>query len=684
MKNQIRDIEERLGVTLEKYDYKNEHQVNTYSTWTKSTNIRELVLKDICIENIHVLLPFSKHLHTLKLTNCTVHNISELFNFESLVNITLDNVTITNVEEVAQGNSSNMPYEGFLQVVDLKNMKVDHLSVLLPMAKNLTYIYLTNCIIRNFYEINLFPKLYHLTLDKVTIHKNERDHYHTIIPDRKFWFLYLKNMEIENISDFSSISETIIDIDIINCKIGSIRELHQFPALKCLTIDALTTVDDVKPGTPNLPFKLKECVIPATEEEATVETFDLEKLGAIASCIQTLTFKNDNISNIDYLKNLTSLKAIKFDRVTARLKDFLPIAAQIISLDFSESTIKNSSQIQHFKNLEVLKIDADTNKQSFGDFKMLLPLKDQVKKFDLWEFSDNHMRNLELIEQFTALESVFILRASKKVAKRIFTLSGLKKLSIHIRAKKKNVFDVKALKNIEELYIESEEPIRLKGGKHLEHLKVLSLDSYCNSKKIHQIKNLQYLKITPSVNVNELPAIPTLTKLKIEAHEDYEILGLEQFPNLTELSIEGTNKIRLGYLPKLKVLDVSSTFPQEIDFLNELPNLEKLSLENNCLTEVKGLDTLTNLKMLNISENTIQNIDGLANLKNLEQLNLYENEISEIRVLNTLPSLKQVNVAGNTIEKPEVYDQLNKPEIAVFYGLPKVPFWIWKDQDFEL
>ena len=56
MKNQIRDIEERLGVTLEKYDYKNEHQVNTYSTWTKSTNIREFVFEDISIENILSLI----------------------------------------------------------------------------------------------------------------------------------------------------------------------------------------------------------------------------------------------------------------------------------------------------------------------------------------------------------------------------------------------------------------------------------------------------------------------------------------------------------------------------------------------------------------------------------------------------------------------------------------------------
>ena len=70
----------------------------------------------------------------------------------------------------------------------------------------------------------------------------------------------------------------------------------------------------------------------------------------------------------------------------------------------------------------MLKIDANTTKESFKDFKTLLPLKHQLKKFDFWEFSESSIKNLACIEQFTALESVFILYASKKVAKSVFTL----------------------------------------------------------------------------------------------------------------------------------------------------------------------------------------------------------------------------------------------------------------------
>ncbi|WP_299247464.1 leucine-rich repeat domain-containing protein [uncultured Aquimarina sp.] len=686
MENQIQQIEELLGVTLEKYDYKKEDQVNTYNTWSNDPNIRELVLENVTIDNIHVLLPFSKYLHTLKLINCTIGSISSLYNFENLGNLTLNNVTITNVEELTIENKScNTAYNGNLMHVNLENMNIKHLGALQPMAKNLDHVFITNCTIHNFYEVNLFPKLYDLRLDGVVIKQSDEDVIYEADSERNFTWLSLFNMEFEDINYFIPISKGLHGITLNGCTIGSIRKLIEFTSLQEFEIDASTVINDVALEKENRAlFRLKECIISANEDDVKVIDFDIQKLAAIATSIETITFKNDAISNLSYLTNFEVLTALKFDRITARLSYFLPIAAQISSLDFSESTIKNRSQIQHFKNLEVLKIDANTSKESFKDFKTLLPLKNQLKKFDFWEFSDCSIKNLACIEQFTALESVFILYASKKVAQRVFSLPSLKKLSINIRAKKAQTFNVETLKNIEELYIENDNSVTLKGLESLQHLRVLSLKDSCNAKGIHKIKKLQYLKINEAISISELPAINTLTKLEIDVTEAYEVSGLSQFINLKELSIKGTNKITLGHLPNLRVLDISNIFPKEIDFLYDLPNLEKLSLENNCLTEVKGVDKLTNLNMLNISENTIENIEGLANLKNLAYLNLYENKISDITILNDLPNLKQVNIAGNLIEKPKALKQLSNPKIAVFYGLPKVPFWIWEDQDFEL
>ncbi len=687
MEDQIKKIEQLLNIQLEEHDYKKEHQINTYSTWTQLDGVKELTLKNVNIDDIKVLLPFSKNLHTLKLINCAIGNICGLFEFENLCNLTLDNIDIQDVEKSYPNNNCNTNYKGCLMEINLINMKIEHLGVLQPMAANLVHVFVTNCTIHNFYEVNLFPKLYDLRLDGVVIKQSDEDVIYESDSERNFTWLSLFNMEFEDISYFLPISKGVHGITLNNCTIASIKKLTECSSLQEFEIDASTEIKDiilVKDDTSS--FKIKECILSANEEENDSKevAFNIEKLGALANSIESITFKNDQVSNLAYFVNFESLNALKFDRVTARLCDFLPIAAQINTLDFSESIIKNRSKIKHFKNLEVLKVDANTTKESFKDFKTLLPLKNQLKKFDFWEFCDSSIKNLELIEQFTALESVFILYASKKVAKSVFTLPSLKKLSINIRAKKTKTFNVKALKNIEELYIENDHHIILKGLANLQYLKVLSLKDSCRAKGIHKIKNLQYLKINEAIHISELPAIDTLTKLEIDVTDDYEILSLEQFINLKELSIKGTNNIQLGYLPNLKVLDVSSTFPKEIDFLDSIPNLEKLSLENNCLTEVKGVDKLTNLKMLNLSENNIENIDGMANLTSLEHLNVFENKISDIRILNNLPSLKQVNIAGNLIEKPEVNKQLNNPQIAIFYGLPKVPFWIWEDQDFEL
>jgi len=688
MTSPVQQIEQLLHIQLEKYDYKKEHQVHTYTLWTQLEGIKELKLEGITINSIKALLPFTKSVHTLKLINCTIGNIRGLFDFENLCNLTLDNVDVQDIKEIDPSNNCSNDYQGFLMEINLDNMEIKNLGILQPMAGELTNIYITNCTVHNFYEVNLFPKLYDLRLDNVVIKRSIEDKMYKPDSERNFTWLFLTSMEIEDINYFVPISKGLHGIICANCSIGSIRELTEFTNLQEFEIDAATVIRDVELVKDSVSsFTLKECVIATNEDDndGGIIDFDIKKLAPIANLITAITFRIDTISNLTYLKNFDALKALKFDRVTARLNDFLCIAEQINTLDFVESKIKNRKKIGCFKNLEILKIDANTPEESFKNFKTVLPLKHQLKKFDFWEFSDSCIKNLTLIEQFTALESVLVLYASKKVTKSLFSLSNLKKLSIHIRAKHTETFDVASLKNIKELYVENKNPIALEGFSTLKHLEVLSLKDSCKANDIYNFKNLWYLKINEAVDINKLPAIPTLTKLEIDVTETYEVSELTKFTNLKELSIKGTNKINLGHLPNLKVLDISSTFPKKIDFLEGLPNLEKLSLENNGLTEITGLERLSNLKMLNLSENyEIEDLTGVTNLKSLEYLNLYENKISDVSLLNLLPSLKQVNLGGNIIEKPEAYHQLNTPKIAVFYGLPHVPFWIWKDQDFEL
>ncbi len=52
--------------------------------------------------------------------------------------------------------------------------------------------------------------------------------------------------------------------------------------------------------------------------------------------------------------------------------------------------------------------------------------------------------------------------------------------------------------------------------------------------------------------------------------------------------------------------------------------------------------------------------------------------VSDIRPLNQLKKLKEVNLAGNRIDEKTINNQLDHPEIAVFYGLHAVHFRIWE------
>ncbi|NOQ73413.1 MAG: hypothetical protein GQ574_15515 [Crocinitomix sp.] len=61
---------------------------------------------------------------------------------------------------------------------------------------------------------------------------------------------------------------------------------------------------------------------------------------------------------------------------------------------------------------------------------------------------------------------------------------------------------------------------------------------------------------------------------------------------------------------------------------------------------------------------------------------MYYTEVSDVRVLNTLPNLKGVNLATYTNHNLE--EQLDKPEIAVYCGLPSRYLYIWERDEFEI
>ncbi len=683
MEKEIQELEKLLNVKFEKYD-SNIKQANAYQEGHRKGSIRKLLISNTTIEDLNILLPFSNRLNRLYLTNCTIGNIKALLKFKWLNYFCLDNITILDSE-----NGKNLHHQkdsrNLLQTelydfsVTLKNMTINHVSHLIP-HKELEYLTLINCHIHNFFEINLFPELYKLTLKNVTIKKTDQDFIYPL-KSKRLIFFYLRNMDVENINYFEPISKNIRYIDIQECRIGSLREILKFPNLEQLEVDLETTIADksiVENDKKSSPL-LKECIIYSTPKDKV----DLQQLVSIASNIKKLTFNECNTYQLRSLEFFTNLKALEFNKSKVALNDLLAVSKNIKSIIFNDSTIKKTKYLKYYTRLQEVRLIDLPKKGGLKTLKQLLPLSKQLKKMKLY---DAGIKDLEFIKHFKKLESLDLDAVSVKTTKNVFTLKNLKKTSLNLQIKKSHAFDLKAIKNIKVLYITSWEPILLKGIKRLSKLETLVLNR-CKAKKLHQLKKLNYLSIDKYIDINQTLTIKTLKKLIIDVStkDNYEVHGLEQFPNLKKLQIKGTNKIKLGSLNHLKVLDIGNIYPEQLEYLDQLPKLEKLDLSYNDLSEITGLDKLTNLKWLDLSENfNIENVKGLESLKSLKYVNLYSNKVADISLLNNLKKLKEVNIAHNQISIKEARQQLKHPEVAIFCYLPRVPFIIWRREYFKL
>lgn len=682
MNKSIQYIEEQLGVTLEKDDYHNKNQVNTYHVHTKNNTVSSIVLQNLTIKNINVLSCISKHLHSLTLINCTVTHFSEIYNFEGLCNLTLDNVIINDLDKLHPYCNPNINAEHRSLDINLKNMEVEHLSMFTPMGNELMHLFITNCTLHNFYEVNQFPKLYDLRLDKVKIKKSKNDVIYQSHANRNFTWLSLYNMEFTDIDFFIPITNGVHGIRLYSCKIGSISSLTKLPHLNELEIDSTTTVYNKElPVSIPSSFYIKECIVGENRENEKA-VVDLKNLTSVMPYIQSLTFSQYVSNSTNGIENFTQLNKLTFQYSSALLQDFIPIAPQIKMMLFEHSEFTDSKTLHYFTALEHVEFYSYPHQHGLKDLKELLLLKKQLKKLKI---DEDEVENLEAIKEFTALESLKLCDVkSIKTVKNIVELQKLSKLRVYITIEpeptKPIAINLKQLKNLEVLDFMGANSYHFTGFKQLTKLKKLVLDCECTIDDISELHRLEYLTLEKSIDVNRLPNLPSLKTLVLEVNKEYEINSLEHLNNLENLKIDNTAKIQLGSLPKLKVLYIKSDLDIEnTTSFDNLPNLEQLDLSCMALTMVNKLDKLQNLKILDLSENDLKSIEGLQYLNSLEQLNLYANELTDIRVLNMLPNLKEVNLSGNAAENDELLSQLHKPEIALFLGLPHVPFWIWKD-----
>ncbi|MDN4012112.1 hypothetical protein QX233_06570 [Chryseobacterium gambrini] len=629
-------IEEILGIKPEDY--------------LKYNLLQYLHLNDVDIEDFSKFLPYLVKVTKVKLTNCTIANFSELLKIDSCSSFTLDNVTFRNNEcNVNRG----FPYE-----IRFSNMTFDagcfnsfHIS---SSGKGYKHLFINNCHIDNIQEINNIKGLYSLHLDSITFTCNP-----TKVKEKSIYMIHIFNSKFEDIS-FIPFKKSVTDIEFKNCRIGSFNGISEFEKLEEIEMTTDTVVEN-KEELEN-PFN-KEITCQFIKAE---KPFRLKNAVSLRNYINELSFTDFKAKKIKNLENFEMVKTLSFDKSEFYVDAFLPIANQIQKVKMRDSEIKKHNYFRSFVNLKSFEsLCFSRESKEIKNFSKLLPLKDQLTSLDFYEHDEIDKKAPDYpIGQFTSLETLELgYDISAKTGKSIMQLKKLKKLKIST-VKTKQIFDLGHLKKLEFLIFNSR--TKFIGFENLKRLKSLKI---INDKKF---------------DLRTLPKIESLKRLNLYGN-DSKMKGFSRFPNLEFLSLQGVGKVNLKPLKKLKVLDLYNSNITDFSSFGNMPFLEKLDLsciQNNI--DLKEMYKFPNLKWLGFLESEeLDDISGLEPLKKLERLDLFQTNVTDVKVLNTLPNLKEVNLAVKNY-KLNLKAQLDRPEIAAYYALPSVMFFIWKEDEFGI
>lgn len=646
----LRKIEQLLGIKFPSEKGGKPADPNQKSSYSGTEDhINRLHLEGITVKDLSALFAYTGDLSSLTLKNTTIPNFSHLLAFNAYY-MTLDGVTIKSNDCKTKGK---LP--GHLKLL---NMHVDAKALRCFEKSNVggfRQVEFHHCHIDNSQYISWIPQISYLILDTITLSykplKKE--------PKSRIYRMSLHNSKLDDLSSLP-FKRSLGHIEFRTCQIGSLSGLEEFSKLGGISMSTDTKVKD-KRILKNKKGRSIHCNLYKAKKP-----FGLEQLLPLKKYISSLDLSGFKADSLPHLKKFKRVRHLSFSRGNVNLEVFLPIAQQIKSISFYRTAFSNHACFDQFKNLTSFELtNYSKGKKQLQSFERILPLKNQLKELEIYD--TKRIKDAHLLEKFKALESLKLKRDIPiKDAEHVLRLQKLKKLLLSVDYKKKVVLNLEKLTQLEYLRLDTD--IRFKGFEQLHQLKSLQLGSDFSESEI---------------DINALPRMEGLERLNITNYSQ-KIKDLSQFPNLKYLRIKGCQKLRLKTMKRLEVLDLDNSAITDFRKFEKQPKLKKLDLSSqyNDDIDLKGLSKFPNLRVLNLMETYIKDISALEPLKKLEYLDLYYSSLSDVRVINTLPNMKKVNLA--TSSNVDLESQLDRPEIAVYVGLPTIWLSIWEKDEFGI
>ncbi len=370
---------------------------------------------------------------------------------------------------------------------------------------------------------------------------------------------------------------------------------------------------------------------------------------------------------------------------------------------WSDSGISNLAGLEHAVNLTWLSL----RDNSISNLSELA----ELSKLTYLELSKNSISDISILSNLTNLEQ---LRLDDNQISDISALSGLNKL-IMLNLSHNSISDINGLSNLETLnylYLRNNqivdidplasltELIRL----YLEHNQIVVIDPLLDLENLQDLSiSWNYIDVIPgsdsyevieilntrlwynyqpqysdsdpveipneelrSAILNHLGVwnneetftitedhVASLTRLEITYPTVYDLSGLENFINLKELKIIGSNQISdftpISHLTELVELTLISNKISDLGFLAGLVKLEYLSLVQNCISDLGPLSNLTQIRVLDIKGNKVNDLTPLKNMSQLEILDVSNNKLHTLNGLPTMPQLNELYAHNNLI-----------------------------------
>lgn len=644
----IEKIESLLGIKFEVKRLGNDYdpdQQNTYSG--KEGYVDRLRLDGIEVEDLHALFAITGKLSAFTIVNSSLPNFSDLLLFDPYY-LTLDGVTIRESDCITKGK-----VPGHLK---FRNMRLDTKALSCfekSKIRGFRQIEFHNCHLENIQYLNTIPQISYLILSDITYS------YEALALETScgIYRMSVYNSKLDDVS-FLPFKNELSHIEFGTCKIGSLAGLAEFPKLNGISISTDTQVHD-KSAFQNKHRRDINCnVFRLRKPHNLAQVLSLKKF---ITHLELDNFKGDELP---HLKAFKRIRHLEFSNGNVNLEAFLPIAQQIKSISFRSLRFYNHECLAQFHNLTSFEFtNFSKGKKALESFERILPLKNQLKELEIYDAKK--IKDAHLLEEFKVLESLKLNEISFKDAQYVLQMSQLKKLQLAIDFRKSKVLNLECLTNLEYLIMETD--IRFTGLEKMHKLKSLQLGSDYGDTEI---------------DINSLPRLERLERLNITNY-DQEIKHFAQFPNLKYLRIKGCKVLSLKTMRKLEVLDLENSSINELSTIEIQPRLKKLDLSSqNGDIDLKEMHKFPNLRILSLMETDVTDISGLEPLKKLEYLDLYYTRVTDVSVINTLPNMKEINLA--TFTKADLESQLDRPEIAVYVGLPTMYLCIWEKDEFGI